>query len=323
MKPREWLLLLFEVSASRSNLRVRVWRRLQAIGAVNLKGSVYALPKTPETEEDLDWIRRTLVDGGGEASLMTATHTRAEDDALIRKFREAREREYLELGEEIASLRRRLDRAGNALSEERLHALRSSFRNLAQAHAAIRKRDYFPSKAAKETRDRLDALKGALERGTGGAPSAPSAPRGLRVRDFRGRKWVTRAGMHADRLASAWLIRTFIDPKARFGFARARNAQAIPPPALPFDMDGALFGHHGEDCTYETLIKAFALGKDPGVAALGEIIHDVDLKDGKYGRPEAPGIDAFVRGLREDTGSDAELLAAGIRFFDALYKALR
>lgn len=301
---------------------VRVWRRLQAIGALNLKGSVYALPKSPETEEDLEWIRQTIVDGGGEASLMTATHASAEDRGLIRKFQEARDQEYLAFGKELAAFRRQLMRARKTSSGDRLQAIRASFQDLMQSHVSIAKRDYFPSKTADGIKSQLHALKKTLEKKDGSVRSAALAPLGLNAREYRSRKWVTRAGMHVDRLASAWLIRTFIDPKARFGFVQTKSAQSVPPPALPFDMEGARFGHHGEDCTFETLLKAFGLCNDPGLAALGEIIHDIDIKDAKYRRAEASGVDTFVRGLREETRSDAALLESGQGFFKALHRAL-
>jgi hypothetical protein len=322
-KTREWLLLMFEVSVSRSNLRVRVWRRLQAIGALNLKGSVYVLPKSPESEEDLEWIRQTIVDGGGEASLMTATHASPEDGDLIRKFQAARDQEYLAFSKRLAPFRRQLLQARKLASQDRLQALRASFQDLLQTHASIAKRDYFPSQAADGIKSQLDALKKALESKDRSPRSAALAPLGLKARDYRGRKWVTRAGMHVDRLASAWLIRTFIDPKARFGFVPTKSARSVAPPALPFDMEGALFGHHGDDCTFESLLRAFGLGKTPGLAALGEIIHDIDIKDEKYGRSEASGVDAFIRGLREECGSDVALLESGLGFFTALHRALQ
>ncbi|MBW8888887.1 MAG: chromate resistance protein [Fibrobacteres bacterium] len=322
-KPREWLLLMFEVSVSRSNLRVRVWRRLQALGAINLKGSVYALPKNRETEEDLEWIRQTIVDGGGKASLMTATHASAEDREFIRLFQAARDQEYLGFSKELAAFHRQLIQARKKGSAERIQAMRASLQDLIRSHGSIAKRDYFPSKAAAAIKGQLDALKKSLERKEGSALPAALAPSGLNARDYRGRKWVTRAGMHVDRLASAWLIRTFIDPKARFGFVGTKSARSVAPPALPFDMEGAVFGHHGENCTFESLLKTFALGKTPGLAALAEIIHDIDIKDERYGRPEAAGIDAFVRGLREETRNDAALLKSGLRFFNALHRALK
>lgn len=324
-KRREWILLMFELPASHSNLRVKIWRRLRKAGAVNLKNSVYVLPRSPETEEDFEWLRQSILDGGGEAALMSAQAAAGLDDKeIMDRFRQARSEDYKALLKDARELTGRIGRMAGKPSEARLREISEALRLGQERLSEIRKVDFFPGPLSREAQAEMDAAKKhfnqALESRSGktAAPPLRADPKA-----YRAKTWVTRAGMHVDRLASAWLIRKFIDPKAKFAFVKDRNAKAVPAPGIPFDMAGAEFGHHGEDCSFETLLKAFALGKDPALASLAEIIHDVDIKDGKFGRAEGPGLDLFVRCLRESAKDDFELLEEGGRFFSALHKGLK
>jgi hypothetical protein len=139
-----------------------------------------------------------------------------------------------------------------------------------------------------------------------------------RAKDYVGKKWVTRKDIYIDRIASAWLIKRFIDPKARFIFL-SKSKNKAPNDTIPFDMYGAEFTHHGNDCTFETLIKAFGL-KDSALQPIAEIVHDIDLKDNKYGRKEADGIDQIIAGLSQRLKGDNKLLEKGIEIFAALYQ---
>jgi hypothetical protein len=130
---------------------------------------------------------------------------------------------------------------------------------------------------------------------------------------------VTRPRPHIDRIASAWLIKRFCDPSARFSFADAADAARK---GIPFDILGAEFGHHGEDCTFETLVKRFGI-KDRRVKAIAEIVHEADLHDGKFTRHESSGVDLAIKGLAAATLDDDELLERGMALFDGLYSVLR
>jgi len=141
--------------------------------------------------------------------------------------------------------------------------------------------------------------------------------------EYQGKIWLTRSGMHIDRLASAWLIRRFLDPNARFEFVPAGQIPPSSQERIPFDIYGAFFSHRGEDCTFETLLKSFGLTDDPALNTLAQIVHDVDLKDGKFGRSEAAGIDLVIQALREKCEGDEALLEEGLALFDALYEKLR
>jgi hypothetical protein len=136
---------------------------------------------------------------------------------------------------------------------------------------------------------------------------------------YQGRRWVTRRNLHIDRLASAWLIRQFIDERPRFHFvAEGEMVEG----GIPFDMFGAEFTHQGEDCTFETLLKRFGFGDDPALGQIAEIVHDIDLKDDKFNRLEAAGLDATVRGLSELLKDDRKLLQQSGVIFDGLYALL-
>jgi hypothetical protein len=132
-----------------------------------------------------------------------------------------------------------------------------------------------------------------------------------------GRTWVTRQGVFVDRIASAWLIRRAIDPKARFKFVPARG-YAPRPGELRFDMVGAEYTHVGDDCTFQTLLRRFGLS-ERGLSAVGEVVHDIDCKDEKFGRAETAGVLGLLRGIADATSDDEERLERGFRVFEDLY----
>ena len=137
--------------------------------------------------------------------------------------------------------------------------------------------------------------------------------------EVQGRTWVTRTGIKVDRMASAWLIRKFIDPKARFKFVSAKGYEPRKG-ELRFDMFEAEFTHEGDLCTFEVLVQRFGL-VDPALLAVAEIVHDIDVKDGKYRREEAAGVAQLIAGIAAAHPSDEERLARGATLFDDLHSA--
>jgi hypothetical protein len=278
-----WLLLIHQLPPRPDYLRVKVRRRLQRIGAILLKNSVYVLPDRPDTREDFEWLLREIVADGGEATICLARMVAGTTDAaLASAFQRERNADYAEIEGE----------AGRGGSAERLR------RRL----EGVMRNDFFgaPGRAAAER-----------------AVAGTAAPSGTLP---RGAAWVTRAGVFVDRIGSAWLIRRFIDPAARFRFVSEH--QSPEPGELRFDMFGGEYTHEGDRCTFETLLDRFRL-TDPALAAIGEMVHDIDLKEERYGRPETAGIESVLKGIALGVRDDAERLERGFSLFDGLYARLR
>lgn len=304
---RRWLLLAHQLPATPSNLRVKTWRRLQDLGALAVKQSVYVLPDSPESREDFEWLRVEIEGSGGEAVVFSANHLdAAAETALVEEFRRHRQAAYTELAAELQRIRPKRD----ARAQSHLRDI-SRYR---QRFQAIERIDFFGSAG----RDRVASLLTALESKRAGSQGERPPGDGAGVSHYQGRLWITRPRPGVDRMSSAWLIRRFIDRTASFAFVTdAKNATAD---AVPFDMYGTGFGHEGDRCTFETLIRRFGIS-DPAVIRLGEVVHDLDLKDGKYGPAEAVTLGAAIDGLQLSCGDDHQLLDQGIILFEAIYRS--
>ena len=306
-----WLLLLHQIPTKPDYLRVKVRRRLQRLGAVALKNAVYILPNAAGPAEDFAWLLREIVDDGGEGVLCAASLVAGLADAEIEAmFGRDRDADYAEITVAAAQLARGAlapDSAGPpaGASSAELTRLR---RRLGEVIAV----DYCraPGRAAAEAA--LAAAEARVQPVLHGSASA-SGERPV------GRAWVTRRGVGVDRIASAWLIRRFIDPAATFTFV-APTGYRPAPDELRFDMYDAEYTHEGTHCTFETLLAHFGL-TDPGLAALGEIVHDIDLKDAAFGRAETTGVAALITGLTAITPDDAARLGRGAELFDVLFAA--
>jgi hypothetical protein len=301
-----WLLLTFTLPGKRASKRVEVWRKLQRYGTIPLGNSGYLLPNSSGNEERFEWLATAIRKYGGDASVV---HVQSIDNLstpqLIGRFTEARSKEYQELVQEIEKF--------VAVPEYeqglgRLTRLRNRFQEIVDV-------DFFGSPWQKRV-DEL--LANADTRRT--AKPAPDRKK-VDPRDYRNRVWVTRPRPGVDRCASAWLIRGYIDSKARFTFA---PEDKVPDGAVPFDMFHAGgFGHRGDDCSFETLQKDFRV-RDAKVKLIGEIIHDADISDEKFGRKEGVGIDQVLKGwARQGMIPDSELLERGIQLMDGLYHSMK
>jgi hypothetical protein len=314
---RRWLLFVHQLPSSPSNLRVRTWRRLQQLGAVPIKQAVYVLPDIPSAREDFEWLKTEVKGAGGDASVFAADNVDAwSDDALVEEFRRSRQEAYAGLARDVEVVLKRASRARPARGT-RAPASRRLLEVFRERLTAIEGVDFFGSAG----RDRVTTLLTQLEERMSdpGRPRASSKATGpADAGSYHGRLWMTRPRPGVDRMASAWLIRRFIDPEARFGFAPDRDAVAED--AIPFDMFGVDFSHQGDGCTFETLCAVFGI-QEPAVSRLAAIVHDLDLKDARFGAPESAAVGSVIEGLQLVHGEDETLLAQGSALFEALYRA--
>jgi hypothetical protein len=306
-----WLLLIHQIPPKPAYLRVKIGRRLQGLGSVPVKNSVYVLPRGEQALEDFHWVRAEIVAGGGDASVCEAGFLEGlSDQAVEALFNSARDADYVEVGKEIPRGHRR-----PALGREQAAAALARLRKRFEDVAAI---DFFRAPGRNEVEARLAAAENALrppaEAGRDDRPTAAPATQ-------PGRTWVTRSGVYVDRIASAWLIRRFIDSEARFKFVRGH---AYKPGAdeVRFDMFEAEFTHDGDLCTFEVLVRRFRLD-EPALRHLGEIVHDIDLKDSKFSRPEAPGLEHLLAGIAMRHPDDVARLGDGAAVFEGLYEYFR
>ena len=317
-----WILLIHQIAQNAPNLRVKVWRILKKHGAVLFKNAVYILPYAKEHEEIMQWLCKLMKDSGSDASLfITESLDKNQDEEIIKSFHEVCDKEYLTLITACDDVLKKIEQVEGTegISDSVSYELKKRLSEIIKTTEDIARIDFFHAPQKERVSQKIQLIRQKLE---GWAKTTKREASGIhkiyRVKDYVGKKWVTRKDIYIDRMASAWLIRKFIDPKAKFVFLAKSNDKA-PNDTIPFDMYGAEFTHHGDDCTFETLIKAFDL-KDPALQPIAEIVHDIDLKDNKYGRKEGEGIDQIVFGFRQRLKSDNKLLEKGLEIFDALYQ---
>jgi hypothetical protein len=288
------------------------------LGAVPVKNAVHVLPATAEAQEDFAWLRREIVEGGGEAMVCEARFVDGLSDREIRElFRQARDADYHMLADEARALATGLEALASSEQRAEAHRQLARLRTRLGQIVAI---DFFGAGG----REVVDGLLGGLEGELGAAEEALEPP-GHAYGRLEDRVWVTRQGVHVDRIASAWLIGRFIDPKARFKFVPPKG-YAPRAGELRFDMFEAEFTHQGDRCTFEVLlgeVLAQADAPDPALQMIAEIVHDIDLKDGKFGHPETDGIRTMIAALCAAGDDDAERLRRGAALLEDLYGYFR
>jgi hypothetical protein len=317
-KPR-WMLLIHQIPPKPAYFRAKVGRRLARLGAVAIKNSVYVTPLTEQTQEDLQWVAREIASEGGEATLCNATFVEGlRDDQIEVLFQAARDADYAEVAEEARAITGELP-PRLARDDERRQGLEAELARLRKRLGEIAAIDFFAASARQTAETAIDALERRLRRGRESTnEEAEARPK---RDDYRGRKWVTRKNVHVDRIASAWLIRRFIDEAARFAFVPGQGYRSKDG-EVTFDMFEGDFTHVGDACTFETLLDRFDV-RDAGLAAIAEIIHDIDVKDAKFGRAEAPGVAALVAGIALSEREDEARIELGGRMLDALLELYR
>lgn len=301
MTDLSWLLLLYGLPTKHGAARLALWRQLKRLGAVSLKTSAYVLPDRPDLYESFQWLAQRVREQGGDATLVRAADVDGvSDDELVQMFQRARAEDYSQI---IAEARPLLPLGKKGKSK----ASAEDIEKIAARFEVVKQMDYFSSPKAADVEHLLQRL-------TSNSPLLKNKT--LAAKHYQGRTWLTRPRPEVDRVGSAWLIQRFIDPKATFVFSSELGAH---PQALPYDMPGVEFGHHGDDCSFETLMKCFAID-DNAVTRIGRIIHDADLGDGRHGTTEGIGLQAIFRGWAQMGWPDHDILTRGFDCFDALLR---
>jgi hypothetical protein len=306
-----WLVFSYSLpSKAQSSPRVTLWRRLRRLGAIVPAGGIYILPAREECLEAFQWLAEEVQQAKGEALVMHVEQFEGLADAdLIERFRRARAEDYTALEAQVDALEGSLSAE---LKPKERSRLREKLERLRYQHADFARLDFFDAPEGGLVASRLGRIAQALAAGESSAASILPAA----IEAYRDRRWVTRPRPHVDRLACIWLIRRFINPTAVIRYATAPEADEV-----AFDMREGAFSHRGNWCTFETMVSAFGL-QDPSLCPMGEIVHEIDLRDGHYGHPETAGIDAVLRGWLLARFSDQELEAHGVALFEGLYNAL-
>ena len=318
----QWILLVHQLPPKPTNLRVRIWRKLQKLGAVAIKNSVYVLPATEKAHEDFQWLKQEIESAGGEAAVFRAGSVEgATDEEIIATFRGTRDEEFAAVAAGLDGLTGaiREQARGKHLSAGRLSAHETEIARLHAELERVAANDFFNAAGRAAAFSAYERSQKAIRSAQGpkGKATPPHTKGGtLDVAKFQGQRWVTRRNLHIDRLASAWLIKQFIDKRPRFYFVG--DGETIEG-AISFDMFGAEFTHHGEDCTFETILKQFGLTESKGLREIAEIVHDIDLKDDKFQRLEAAGLNAIIEGLSKVLRDDRKLLKQTSIVFDGFY----
>lgn len=311
-----WLLCIHNIPPKPPYLRAKVARRLAALGAVAVKNAVYVLPNGERQQDGLVWLAREIEQGGGRAYVCGASFDVTGgglDDAHIRNlFVEAREGDYRAVMAEYKPFFEALGEPHGA-DEAKVREAHGWISQLRARFEAIQAIDYFGAPG----REALEGLLAGAARwlrmnALDGRPDDAPLDSSL----YQGRTWVTRPSVHVDRIASAWLIRRFIDAAATFRF----DAKVRTPEDIRFDMAEAEFTHEGEACTFEVMVRRFGLGDDPGLGTMMEVIHDIDLDEARPVRPESAGLSALLAGICLRTDNDLERLEQGGRLLDNLYE---
>ena len=284
-----WLLLLHQIPPQPPYFRAKILRRLNQLGALGIKNSAYLLPASDDTLEDFVWLRKEIQEDGGEAWLFRCEALGPAAEELKDAFRKLRSADYAALAREYREL-------------------------LAQGAAAPQLRKL---KRRKDEIGRVDFFEAPGREEVEMLMKETAAPDPAVAGQYQGRTWVTRQGVKVDRTASAWLIRRFIDPAGQFRFVDPRS-YTHGEGELRFDMFEGEFTHQGDLCTFEVLLGFFSL-KDPALTAVAEVVHDIDLKDSRYQRPETVGIASLIDGIVLRHSEDAARLEEATIVFEALW----
>jgi len=308
----KWILFSYSVPAANAKARMRVWRRIAACGAVQLKTGLQILPNRDDLFESITWLIGEVNTLGGEAIAIQCLRIEGmEDDQIEKLFQNQIDQNFLEVQTEARELSAA---SSHPLTDEKVKEYTLALRKLRKRYDSLQSRDFFPSGAAVKTIAILDAASEKL-RGRSNAP-APAVILDRSI--YQGRTWVTRAHPYIDRLSSAWLVRRFIDTQARFRFLKTGEKASLQKSEITFDITGAEFSHQGELITFEVIARGFGL-LDPAVLKIGELVRFIDIQEEAMLPDDAGLLKNLLDGLITVSTGDHELLDRALLIFDALY----
>jgi len=311
-----WLLLIHQIPPKPDYFRVKIWRRLQRLGAVAIKNSVYVLPKNEQTQEDFQWVLREIVEGGGDATLCEARFVDGLSDGEVEGlFQTARSADYDEIAVEARRLAE-ISAPKSKTKDDRSAQIEPDLAKLKRRLAEIVAIDFFGGRGREVVDGLISGIEARIHESRSGTRRMRSAA--LPVAELKDKTWVTRKGIYVDRIASAWFVRRFVDSGALFKFVPAKGYKPLSG-EVRFDMFEAEFTHEGDRCTLEILIDRTGIN-DPALVRIAEVVHDIDLKDSKFGRQETAGIEQVIAGIAMAHKDDETRLARGAAVFDDLYE---
>jgi hypothetical protein len=310
--PLKWLLLIHQIPPTPNALRVKIWRRLQQVGAVAIKQSVYAMPISDQSREDLSWILKEIIEGGGEGSISEARFLEGlSDEKVISLFQSARKSDYEKIIQEARQLTADWS-TGQTDSQDPAVRSPAPLAKLRRRVDEVRGIDFFQAPERGTAENLLDELATKVAR----EASISSSPK-VGLDTFKGSIWVTRKNLFVDRIACGWLIRRFMDSEAVFKFVQ--GPRYVPKEGeLRFDMFDGEFTHEGNLCSFEVMVKRLDF-QDRALFSLAEVVHDIDLKDAKYARSETDGFNALLTGLVASQPDDNHRMQEGFKLFENLY----
>jgi hypothetical protein len=318
---QEWLLIFYSVPSHPVSARMKIWRKLAKTGAVQLKGAVYILPASDEHEELCQWIIGEVKSLGGDGAFVRTARVETIPDPDVRAlFNAQRDAEYRELDKVLDGLERKVQSSRKSAVAGTREAVAGPLAASKKTYEDIQGRDFFSSPLGRETGKRIRSLESTLS-GLQEPDTAKAAPLARKdMKAYRRKVWVTRKRPFIDRMAAAWLIRRFVDPEAKFRFIDEKEREHLAAGEIAFDMQGGEFTHYGELCTFEVFVRSFGI-KDRAVRKIAEVVHDLDLKDDKYGNAIGSGIEEVLTGIRKTVKDDAEMLEKGIAVFEMIYQS--
>jgi hypothetical protein len=315
-----WLMFFYSVPSKPVSNRMKIWRKLIKAGAIQFKGAVYLLPYSEDHYDFFQWLVSEVTDMEGEAALVNVENIDTmKDIEIIGLFNQQRGVEYRSLEKRLDGLERKISsiRKGGGIKDTQ--NFMEEFDKSYKEYREIKKIDFFSSEAGNALKKKLELLGEDIKNISSTVTKKQHytiTPK--RIEDYQNKTWVTRKRPFVDRMASAWLIKKFIDKKAIFRFIDEQGMEDLGKETVTFDTRGGQFTHIGDMCTFETLVRVFGI-RDKAIKKIGEIVHDLDVKDDKYKNPETKGIEDILIGIRKTSKDDAEALEKGIALFEMLY----